>query len=92
LVDVSAQQFYTVLLEHGGPIKATFADNLGAYSGSSYGPTIASGDEYSVTCIAVDYPVFESGPPNNSQQLPVLTGPAGQVDVSFSPNYDNTGY
>jgi hypothetical protein len=90
LSDVSASQFYTVVVHHGGAIAATFAPNLGAYSAGTYGPTIASGDEYSLTCIAVDYPVFESGPPNNSQQLPAITGAGGQADVSFSPNLDGT--
>jgi len=93
LSDVSATQFYTVVVNHGGLVKAVFAPNLGAYSSGVPGPTIASGDEYSVSCIAVNYPVFESGPPNNSQQLPTITGANGQADVSFSPNYDNSnGY
>ncbi len=90
---MSATQFYTVVVKHGGLVTAVFSPTLGAYSSGVPGPTIASGDEYSVSCIAVNYPVFESGPPNNSQQLPTITGSNGQADVSFSPNYDDAnGY
>jgi hypothetical protein len=43
-----------------------------------------------VSCIAANYPAFESGPPSNLQELPTITGANGQADISFSPNLDAT--
>jgi hypothetical protein len=48
--------------------------------------TFASGsspDMLLVQLIGVDYPAFEAAPPINTSQLPVLTGPAGQTDITF---------
>jgi hypothetical protein len=88
LTDVMVGQFYTVVVTHGGAVSATFAPNLGAYVSGAPGPTIATGDEYSVSCIATNYGAFEAGPPNNTQQLPAIVGANGQADISFSPNLD----
>jgi hypothetical protein len=88
LTDDSAGLFYTVVVAHGGFVRATFADDLGVIANGVGGVTIASGDEYSVSCIATNYPAYEAGPPNNLTQLPTITGSNGQADISFSPNFD----
>ena len=90
LTDVTAATYYTVVVHGAGPISATFASNLGPIVSGAPSPTIVAKDEYSVSCIAVDYPAFEAGPPGNIQQLPALVGVAGQADISFSPNFDST--
>lgn len=90
LTDIKAGAYYTAVVQGAGPVSATFTDNLGPVVSGAPTPTIATGDEYSVSCIAVDYPAFETGPPANTQQLPTLTGAAGQADISFSPNFDST--
>jgi hypothetical protein len=90
ITDVTADAFFTAVVKGGGAIAATFAPNIGAYSGGVAGPTLTSGDEYSVSCIATNYPAFEAGPPGNLQQLPTIVGANGQADISFSPNLDAT--
>lgn len=88
LTDVKAGTYYTIVAQGAGPVSATFAPNLGPTVNGNATPTIVAKDEYSVSCIAVDYPAFEAGPPSNLQQTPTLVGAAGQADISFSPNTD----
>ena len=88
--DVTAITFFSSVVHGGGAITAKFADDIGASSGTVTSPPLAAGDEYSVSCIAVNYPAFESGPPSNVQELPTLVGSNGQADISFSPNLDAT--
>ena len=88
----SVAAYYSKVVPGGGAITAVFAANLGAFAAGTYGPTINSGDEYSVTCIAANYPAYESGPPSNLQETPALVGANGQADISFSPNLDVTSY
>ncbi len=90
VTDVTATTFFSSVVKGGGAITTTFAPNLGASTGGPAGPTLTSGDEYSVSCIATNYPAFESGPPSNLQELPTITGANGQADISFSPNLDQT--
>ncbi len=90
ITDVTAVTFFSSVVKGGGAITTTFAPNLGAYVSGVAGPTLTSGDEYSVSCIAANYPAFESGPPSNLQELPTITGSNGQADISFSPNLDAT--
>jgi hypothetical protein len=90
LTDVTATSYYTVVVAHGGAISATFPPNLGIFANGAGTATIASGDEYSLSCIAANYPLFEAGPPQNTQQLPAITGTNGQADISFSPSLDST--
>jgi hypothetical protein len=90
ITDVTATTFFSSVVKGGGAITTTFKPNLGAYVSGVAGPTLTSGDEYSVSCIAANYPAFESGPPSNLQELPQITGANGQADISFSPNLDAT--
>ncbi len=90
ITDVTAVTFFSSVVKGGGAITTTFKPNLGAYVSGVAGPTLTSGDEYSVSCIAANYPAFESGPPSNLQELPQITGANGQADISFSPNLDAT--
>jgi hypothetical protein len=90
ITDVTAITFFSSVVKGGGAITTTFAPNLGAYVSGAAGPTLTAGDEYSVSCIAANYPAFESGPPSNLQELPTITGSNGQADISFSPNLDTT--
>jgi hypothetical protein len=88
----SVAAYYSKVVMGGGAITAVFAANLGAYAAGAYGPTINTGDEYNITCIAVNYPAYESGPPTNTQELPAIVGSNGQADISFSPNLDVAAY
>jgi hypothetical protein len=88
LTDIKAGTYYTVVAQGAGPVSATFAPNLGPIVSGTSTPTIATGHEFSVSCIAVDYPAFEAGPPGNLQQTPTIVGAAAQADISFSPNTD----
>jgi len=90
ITDVTAVTFFSSVVKGGGAITTTFAPNLGAYTSGAAGPTLTAGDEYSVSCIAANYPAFEAGPPGNVLELPTITGANGQADISFSPNLDAT--
>jgi hypothetical protein len=90
LTDVTAGSYYTVVVSHGGAVSAVFPSTLGIFSSGAATPTVATGDEYSLSCIAANYPVYESGPPQNVQQTPTIAGTNGQADISFSPNLDAT--
>jgi len=84
-VDTTAGTFYTVFVASGGAVTATLPDNLGPLKAGAATPSIATGDGYQVECIAADYPLFEAGPPANTQQTPAIVGAAGQSDIAFSP-------
>ena len=45
--------------------------------------TLAPGD-YKAYVIGADYPLFESGPPNNTAQAPTLVGAGGTADTTAS--------
>ncbi len=83
----AAGVFYTVVVPGGGAVTATLPDNLGPTKTSATTPSIPTGDSYFVECIAADYPLFEAGPPGNTQQTPTITGPTGQSDIAFSPQF-----
>lgn len=86
LQDTTAGNYYTIVVQGGGNVTANFADNLGPVSGSGViSPTIATGDNYTVRCIGVNYPAFEAGPPGNVNQLPTIVGGNGQADATISP-------
>jgi len=84
-VDTAMGTFYTVFVATGGAVTATLPDNLGPVKAGAATPSIATGDSYQVECIAADYPLFEAGPPANTQQTPTIVGAAGQSDIAFSP-------
>jgi hypothetical protein len=42
------------------------------------------GDEYRFYAASFDYPMFEAGPPGNTQQKPAITGANGQADITTS--------
>jgi len=83
----SAIAYYSLLLPGGGGTQSmTLPDNLGPQSTTTpTSPTIPTGDVYEVTAFSVDYPLFEAGPPQNTQAAPVISGTSGQADISFSP-------
>ena len=82
--DRTTAAFYTILNRGGGPVSATLPDLLGPTTSATAMPSLATGDPYTVSCIATDYPLFEAGPPQNVQQTPALIGAAGQTDIAFS--------
>ncbi len=81
----TAGTFYTLFVATGGTVTATLPDNLGPTHTGTATPSIKTGDAYQVDCIAADYPLFQAGPPANTQQTPAITGTAGQSDIAFSP-------
>ena len=88
------QYFYTVgPLAGTGALAWTLPGNLGpcngsnCQSGAGATATLATSDTYFVAAVGFDYPAFEAGPPGNTQQTPVLTGGAGQTDLTIS-SYD----
>ena len=82
---VTPNVFYTVLTTGAGPQIAVLPANLGPFSGGQPTASIATGDTYSIRLVNLDYPGFESGVPQNTQQTPMLAGPNGQADISYAP-------
>lgn len=92
VIHAGTTRFYT-----DGPIKATGTQGFsipaelgpcsgaGCQNGSGATPTLTTGDSYFLAAISFDYPAFESSPPNNSSQSPVISGAGGQADVTLSP-------
>lgn len=87
LVDADIDAYYTQVVQGGGAVSYTFGDNLGPAVKGSTAPTIITGDNYEVACIAADYPLYEASYPQNTSETPTLLGAAGQTDVSFSPPF-----
>lgn len=85
IVDRSANAYYTVLTTGAGPQSAVLPANLGPFSGGQPTASIAAGDAFSIRIVNLDYPGFESGVPQNTQQTPTLAGPNGQADISYAP-------
>jgi len=85
IVDRSANAYYTVLTTGAGPQTAVLPANLGPFSGGAPTASIATGDTFSIRIVNLDYPGFESGVPQNTQQSPTLAGPSGQADISYAP-------
>ena len=77
--------FYTVLTSGAGPQIAVLPANLGPFSSGQPTVSIATGDTYSIRLVNLDYPGFESGVPQNTQQTPTLAGLNGQADISYAP-------
>ncbi|MBC5800055.1 MAG: hypothetical protein GIW94_08805 [Candidatus Eremiobacteraeota bacterium] len=83
--DQKTAAYYTIVTTDRGPVSVALPDLLGPTTTGTATPSLGMGDPYSVVCLAVDYPLFEAGPPANVQQTPALTGGAGQADIAFSP-------
>ena len=82
----NAPIFYTIVAHGSGSQTVTLPPNLGPLgAGGAASPSIAPGDDYTVTVLGADYPLFEAGPPANVQQSPALLGGSGQADITFSP-------
>ena len=91
LRDTVAGTFYTAVVQGGGAVSATFADNLGPQTAAKpTSPTLVATDTYEINCIGADYPAFEAGPPTNLAQLPTIVGGNGQADLTISPTLAGT--
>jgi hypothetical protein len=86
----AAPIFYTLVAHGGGAQTVTLAPNLGPVAANGTGsPSLLPGDNYTVTVIGVNYPLFEAGPPGNSELSPTISGSNGQADITFSPTGGN---
>ncbi len=82
----SGPLFYTVLAKGSGPQTAVLPPNLGPVNPLGAGsPSIAVGDNYTISVIGADYPLFEAGPPANLSLTPTITGANNQADLTFAP-------
>jgi hypothetical protein len=91
--------YYTVAVPGTGPHVVSLPDNLGpvavgsstqsictAADSTGYNAThgTTGGDAYWVYAVGFDYPVFTSAYPQNTSQMPVISGANGQADVTSS--------
>ena len=88
---VASTRYYTVGPMTGtGTLSYTLPDALGpcngnnCQSGSGATPTLGSSDLVFVSAVGYDYPAFESDPPGNTQQKPVIANGSGQADITMS--------
>lgn len=96
-VDRVTGSYYSVgPLKGTGTLPFTLPDKLGPCVGSgcqstaSATPSFNAGDAYRVYAVTYDYPAFESSPPANTEQKPVIAGSNGQADISTSPAFSGT--
>jgi hypothetical protein len=88
----AAPIFYTLVAHGGGAQVVTLPPNLGPVAANGTGsPSLLPGDNYTVTVIGVNYPLFEAGPPGNLEMSPTIAGANGQADITFSPAAGNRG-
>lgn len=97
VVDATTGSFFTVApLTGTGTVSWSLPGNLGpcagnnCQTGSGATPSINTGDTFFVASVGYDYPAFEAGPPNNTQQKPTITGANGQADLTMSPIFSGT--
>ncbi len=93
---VTVSYFAVGPLQGTGALAFTLPDKLGACSGTGCqaGPksasSINSGDAYLVYAVSYDYPAFESSPPGNKDEKPVIAGAGGQADITTSAAFGST--
>jgi hypothetical protein len=86
----AAPIYYTLVAHGGGTQVVTLPPNVGPVAANGTGsPSLLPGDNYTVTVIGVNYPLFEAGPPGNLEVAPTISGPNGQADITFSPTVGN---
>ncbi|HEV3088958.1 MAG TPA: hypothetical protein VGX96_17225 [Candidatus Elarobacter sp.] len=92
----AAPVFYTLVARGSGAQVVTLPPNLGPVApNGSASPSILPGDNYVVSVIGADYPLFEAGPPANTAATPTISGANGQADLTFAPpngNFSVAGY
>jgi hypothetical protein len=86
-----ADAFYTVVAHNAGPQRVRLADDLGPLTESGQKtPTICPRQGYQVYAAGTDYPAYEASYPSNLAQLPPITAPDGQADVTTSDSLSET--
>jgi len=81
----STDAFYTMVTHKIGSQGLVLADNLGPLTGSGQKtPSICPSGSYEVYAVGADWPVYESSYPANLSQLPSISGPSGQADITTS--------
>jgi hypothetical protein len=92
----AAPLYYTIVAHGSGAQVVTLPPTLGPVApNGTASPSLLPGDDYTVTVIGANYPLFEAGPPGNLQPTPQIAGANGQADITFSPTGGNntvTGY
>ena len=80
-----SDSFYTVVTHGNGTQSLQLGDMLGPLTQSGQKtPSICPKGSYQIYAVATDFPLYEASYPNNLEQLPVISGPHGQADVSTS--------
>ncbi|MGC1379448.1 MAG: hypothetical protein WA814_00335 [Candidatus Baltobacteraceae bacterium] len=77
--------FYTLVAHRSGSQALVLPDNIGPQTSSGHAtPTICKRGTYQIYAVGADYPAYEASYPENLSQLPPITGPNGQADVTTS--------
>ncbi len=77
--------YYTVVTHTSGAQRLTLPDDVGQLTQSGEKtPSICPKGSYYVYAAGVDWPLYEAAYPENLSQLPRITGPNGQADVTTS--------
>ncbi|MGA9944583.1 MAG: hypothetical protein WBP75_06040 [Candidatus Cybelea sp.] len=81
----TSNAYYTVVTHKSGAQTLSLADDLGPLTQSGQkSATLCPEGSYSIYAVGADWPVYESSYPNNLAQVPPITGPRGQADVTTS--------
>jgi hypothetical protein len=77
--------YYSLLTHKTGTQHLTLPDMLGPKTQSGQPtPSICPNGTYKVYAVGADYPMFESAYPQNLSEVPKITAPNGQADVTTS--------
>jgi hypothetical protein len=83
--------YYTLVTHKRGAQALQLADNLGPLTQSGQKtPSICPKGSYEIYAVGADWPVYESSYPANLSQLPPITGPLGQADITTSDTLSGT--
>jgi hypothetical protein len=81
----TTDSFTTVLARAAGLQHLKLPDNLGPMNqDGNPSPTLCSKGGYQMYAVGADWPMYESSYPKNLTQVPPITGPRGQADVTTS--------
>jgi hypothetical protein len=79
-----SDQFYTLVAHHAGAQTLALDDNLGQASSGTATPSICPNQQFYVYAAGFNYPAYESAYPQNLLEMPTISGPNGQANVTTS--------
>lgn len=87
IYDATSNEYFTVPItgiSAAGAQPYTLPANLGSCTTNCPQPTLTKGDTVYYTAVGYDYPAIEASSPGSNTAKPVISGAAGQADITMS--------